>query len=56
MTDNGVGVVLVFVEEVVYAREGNLIDVLVDLFFCHADTPVADGECTFFTIQFYLYG
>ena len=56
MTDNGVGVVLVFVEEVVYAREGNLIDVLVDLFFCHADTPVADGERTFFAVQFYLYG
>ena len=44
MADDGVGVVLVLVEEVVGARECNLVDVLVDFLFCHTEATVADGE------------
>ena len=56
MTDNGICVILVLVEEVVHTRESNLIDVFVNLFFCHTDTTVTDGKRTLFAIQFYLNG
>ena len=44
MTDDGIGLVLVLVEEVGDAREGYLIDVFVDFFGRHAQSVVADGE------------
>ena len=44
MADDGVGRLLVFIEEVGNAREGNLVDVLVDFLGCHADASVADGK------------
>ena len=56
MTDNGIGVILVLVEEVVHTRESNLIDVFVNLFFCHTDSTIADGERALFTVQLYLNG
>ena len=56
VTDDGIGVVLILVEEVGYAREGNLVDVFVDFFFCHADTTVADGKRSLVCIEAYAYG
>ncbi len=44
VADDGRSVVLVFLQEVVCAREGYLVDVFVDLLRRHADAPVADGE------------
>ena len=44
MADDGLGLVLVLVEEVGDAGEGNLVDVLVDLLGRHADAAVGDGE------------
>ena len=44
VSDDGIGAVLVFVQEVGNAREGNLVDVFVNLFGSHTDTAVADGE------------
>ena len=43
VADYRIGVVLVFVEEVVYAGECNLVDVFVDFLFGHAYTVVAYG-------------
>ena len=44
MSDDGIGRILVFVEEVGYTREGNLIDVLVNLLFGHTNASVADSQ------------
>ena len=44
MADDVVGIVLVLLQEVAHAREGDLVDVLVDLLLGHADTVVADGD------------
>ena len=44
VADDGVGVVLVFLQEVIGAREGNLVDVLVNLLLGHAHAVVADGD------------
>ena len=44
MADDVVGVVLVLLEEVADTREGDLVDILVDLFLSHADTMIADGD------------
>ena len=54
MTDNGICVVLIFVEEVGNARESNLIDVLVDFFLCHTYTAVADSKCSLISIKIYV--
>ena len=35
----------VFVEEFSSARKGNLIDVLVDFVFGHANAPISDSQC-----------
>ena len=51
MTDNRIGVVLVFLQEVIHTREGDLVDILIDLLSCHTDTTVADGKCSFLFIQ-----
>ena len=51
-----VGVVLVFLEEVVDAREGYLVDILVNLFLGHADAPVADGYGAGLLVYRYAHG
>ena len=56
MSDDVVGIVLVFLQEVVDTREGNLVNVLVNLFLCHTDTTVADGDSTLVGIELHLYG
>ena len=44
VADDGIGVVLVLLQEVVGAREGNLVDILVNLLLGHAHAVVADGD------------
>ena len=56
MTDDGIGLVLVLLHEVVDAREGYLIDIAVNLVGSHTDTAVADGERTLVLIQVYMHG
>ena len=51
----GIGIVLVFVEEVVDAREGNLVDILVYLLLGHSDASVADGQRAGILVQAYSY-
>ena len=43
-------------DELLGTREGDLVDVLVDLFGVHADAAVADGEGLFLLVDFYLDG
>ena len=43
MTDDRL--ILIFCKELLGTREGNLVDVAVDLVGSHTDTTVADGEC-----------
>ncbi len=56
MPDDGIGVVLVLVEEIVGPREGYLVDVLVDFFGSHAYAAVAYGERALVDIQAHPYG
>ena len=56
MTDDGIGRILILVEEVCHAREGNLVDVLVYFLSCHSDTTVADGQCAFVSIERDMHG
>ena len=56
MSDDGVGVVLVFVEEIAYARECNLIDVFVNLFLCHTYSVVAYSQCLCLLVEAHVYG
>ena len=44
MADDGVGIVLVLLQEVVGAGESYLVDVLLNLLGCHADAVVAHGD------------
>ena len=44
VSDDGVGLVLIFVEEVGHTREGDLIDVLVNLLSRHTQTAVTDRD------------
>ena len=55
MADDGVGILLVFLEEVVGAREGNLVDILVNLLGGHTDAAVADGQRASFLVNLNLY-
>jgi hypothetical protein len=43
VSDNGIGFVFVFVEEVGDTREGYLVDIFVDLIGSHSYASVADG-------------
>ena len=43
-------------DELLRAREGDLVDVLVDLFGVHTDASVADGEGLFLLVDFHLDG
>ena len=56
VADDGIGVVLVFLEELLGSREGNLVDVLVDFLGSHADTAIAHGERSGFLIHGDVYG
>ena len=56
MADNGVGLVLILLQEVVHTREGDLVDVAVHLLGGHTDTPVADGEGSCLLVQRDTYG
>ena len=40
MTDNGIGIILIFLQEVVGSRECNLIDVFIYFFCRQADTTI----------------
>ena len=44
MSDDGIGILLIFVKKIVGAREGYLIDILVDLLGGHAYAAVRDGD------------
>ena len=55
MANDSVGVVLVFVKEIGYAREGYLVDILIDFLFRHADAPVADGQRAGLLVKFDLH-
>ena len=56
MADDVVGIVLVLLEEVGDTREGDLVDILVDLLLGHADTVVADGNGAFVGIEIHTDG
>ena len=43
-------------DELLGTREGDLVDVLVDLFSVHADAAVAHGEGLFLLVDFHLDG
>ena len=51
VTDDGVGIFLVLVQEVIGSGEGYLIDILVDFLCRHTDTAVADGDGTSFCVH-----
>ena len=55
VSDDGVGIVLVLVEEVVCTTEGNLVDVLFYLVGCHTDTAVAHGNGLCFLVHTHGY-
>ena len=44
MADDGVCIVLVFLKEIIGAREGYLVDILVNLGCSHANAAVAYGD------------
>ncbi len=52
VSDDGGGVVLVFVEELLRAGEGNLVDVFVHFLGSHTYTTVGDGE----RLLLFIYG
>ena len=56
VSDDGCGIVLVFLQEVGGSAEGNLVDVAVNFFGGHTDTAVADGEGAGFGIHLHLDG
>ena len=51
VSDDGVGVVLVLVQEVACSAEGNLVDVFLDFICCHAYTVVAHGDGLVFLVE-----
>ena len=56
MADDGVGVVLVFVQKVGHTREGYLVDVFVYLFLRHTHTAVAEGQRAFLRVYLHVDG
>ena len=44
MSDNGIGIILILVQEISHARKSNLVDVFVYFFCSHTQTVVADGD------------
>ena len=51
MADDGVELVLVFLEELAGGGEGDLVDVAVDFLLGHADAAVDDLEGLFLLVQ-----
>ena len=56
MTNDIIGIVLVFLQEVVDSRECYLVDILVDFLLGHTDTAVADCKCTLLLVEAYSHG
>ena len=56
MAYDGIGIVLVLVQKVVYARECNLVYVFLYFLGCHAYTAVADGQGAILLVNANLYG
>ena len=56
MANDGVGVFLVFIQEIIHARESYLVDIFLYLLLRHANTPVADGERLGILVQQYTHG
>ncbi len=55
VSDNGVGVVLVFVEKIVHAGEGYLVDIPVNLLLGHTDASVAYGQRTLLCVEAHMH-
>ena len=55
MTDNGVGTVFIFCQEILGAREGNLIDIFVNILGCHTDAVITDGKRAGLFIDFDIH-
>ena len=55
VADDSRSVVFVLLKEIVSAREGNLVDVFVNLFSGHTDTTIADSECLGLLVNRYVY-
>ena len=51
MADNGCGIVLILLQELVRAGEGDLVDVLIDFFGGHANATVANRERAGFLVE-----
>ena len=51
MTDNGIDIILVFLQEFIGARKGDLVDVLLHLFAGHADPVVRHRDGLFLFVQ-----
>ena len=56
MTDDGSCVLLIFLQEIIGAGEGDLVDVAVNLFSGHADASVTDGQCARFFVDADAHG
>ena len=56
MSDDGVGLILVFFKKVGNAGEGYLVDILVYLLRCHADAAVADGQRLGVSVELHAHG
>ena len=51
MTDNGIGIILIFAQELLSTRERYLVDIFVDILSCHTDSSIAHCESTFLGIN-----
>ena len=56
VTDNCICIILIAFKEVSSTREGNLIDILFNLFGRHTNTAVADGKRLCLGINLHLHG
>ena len=52
VSDDGIGIVFIFIQEVIGAGERDLVDVLVYFFFCHTQSPVAHRDGTVVLVHF----
>ena len=55
MADNAVGRVLILRQELFGTREGNLVDIFVDIVGGHSDTVVADGQRSGLGVDLHCY-
>lgn len=56
MSDDGIGLVLIFLHEIGDTGERYLVDILVDLVGCHTDTAVADCQRAGFLVEAHVDG